>query len=429
MHVRPAWFAVAVAVLLGPGVEQVRAHSWLECADWKGATDTFKHGDYDVANCKGFPRPLDGGNRGVGRQAFGQDIGMDKQTTRSDASNQCHAERVDAAAYGDYPMAQYEQGGTYTLVWPAKNHAAAECTNANIPDNGLKIFASSVNPTTDPLYSEFQDNQIPATFSDDPHVNGSLDMKGYQKCPDFCTNTDKAFCHGDITIPADMTPGQYTFQWYWEFNTGQIYMTCFEVDVLEAGTGPAAVTSSPTVAGDSPAPVPVPAGPLPPRAPGSTDSACGDDLPPGTNSVDVASAPAQISTDAEFISVWLCYRSQAKYFAVVELKRASSNTHIGYTAAEVDPENTTFGEEAPRKSMLIDVSDKLSVEFDDVILKVWNVDTESYKQWQASPDAVDISSFELSVREYSIEVVYSSARALGGSAAVLASMFLLWAVL
>merc|ERR1719336_342521 len=181
---------------------------------------------------------------------------MDKQTTRSDAANQCHTGPVDAAAYGQYPMAQYKAGGTYTLVWPAKNHASAQCTGANIPDSGLKVFASAANFSADPNFSTFQANQIKASFSDVPHENGKIDMEGFQKCEDFCSNTDKAFCHGTIEIPANMAAGRYTFQWYWEFNPGQIYITCFDVNVEAAGAE--VTTAIPTIGGLTPGQTPTP---------------------------------------------------------------------------------------------------------------------------------------------------------------------------
>ena len=31
--------------------------------------------------------------------------------------------------------------------------------------------------------------------------------------------------------------GSYVFQWYWEFNAGSPYSTCFDVDVVAEGSG------------------------------------------------------------------------------------------------------------------------------------------------------------------------------------------------
>merc|ERR1719273_2655349 len=47
-------------------------------------------------------------------------------------------------------------------------------------------------------------------------------------CPRFCENTDRATCYGDFTVPTVDTSGYYTFVWYWIFNPGSPYTSCFE---------------------------------------------------------------------------------------------------------------------------------------------------------------------------------------------------------
>jgi len=393
--------AISTSVLL----VHVAAHSWLECADYRGPTAGFQFGDYDVANCMGFPRPLDGGARGVGRQAFGQDIGMDKQAQRTDASPQCHTGRVANSAYGQYPRAQYNQGGTYTLAWPAKNHAAAECTNANIPDGGLKIFASGLNPTEDPNFSTFQATEMPTSFSATtgvPHQNGAIDFEGFQKCEDFCANTDKAFCHGTMTIPADMAIGDYTFQWYWEFNTGQIYVTCFEVSIAaaEEGENPttptgAQPTSAPTVVGQPVVPTPRPTRSLDDLpAPVSDGEDC--DLPPATNTVAVYLAPSAIHANIRSFIVRLCYTATVQLVLVAELIDAQTGQSYGFGAQEVTPSSS-----ADTAIVLLTMLEQPPVGA-ATILRAWNVQTQYYRDWVETPTLTN--PYELNRREYGMTV-------------------------
>lgn len=124
-------------------------------------------------------------------------------------------------------MATYQRGQQITLAWPTKNHVAATCTNAFIPDTSLELF---VAPFTD-LEAENNWVQVPASFSDNPHQNGQMDFLGFQNCPDFCNNMDKSLCTGTFLVP-ELEDGKYTFQWRWEFNSGTTpYVTCFEANV------------------------------------------------------------------------------------------------------------------------------------------------------------------------------------------------------
>lgn len=206
-------------------LQQTFSHSWLECTKYTGDLE-----DFEPDKCEGLPRELPGG-RNVG-QTFGADIGMDFRPQAGGARCQ------GSPTTGTATQVTYEAGKTYTLAWAPKNHVAAECTNAFIPDNFLRVYMAPYNGETDPTQDQFKENQVKASFSDDPHVRGTMDMKGFQNCPKFCENTDKALCTGTITIPADATPGVYTFQWYWAFNSPtDLYATCWEAEVAE-NTGP-----------------------------------------------------------------------------------------------------------------------------------------------------------------------------------------------
>lgn len=210
--------------------QQVFSHSWLECTKYTGDLE-----DFEKDKCEGLPRPLDANGRNVGG-TFGADIGMDFRPQAGGARCQGSPGFSGPTA----GLVTYEAGKTYTLAWAPKNHVAAECTNGFIPDNFLRVYMAPFDETstTDPTQEQFKANQVPASFSDDPHVSGQVDYKGFQNCPKFCENTDKSLCTGTITIPADATPGTYTLQWYWAFNSPtDLYATCWEASIL-ANTGP-----------------------------------------------------------------------------------------------------------------------------------------------------------------------------------------------
>jgi hypothetical protein len=150
----------------------------------------------------------------------------------------CQGDAANFAANYPSGAVQYEVGGTYTLAWPPKNHVAA-CGNANIPDTFLKLHMVQYDGQSDPNQSVFRENLVKtATFTNDPHVKGRVDYKGFQKCPNFCNNRDKALCTGDFTVPEATAPGKYTFQWYWAFNGPQdLYSTCYEAEIVAKGQG------------------------------------------------------------------------------------------------------------------------------------------------------------------------------------------------
>jgi len=152
----------------------------------------------------------------------------------------------------NYPRATYEAGKVYCLAWPMKNHGAATCTNAFIPDTSTRLFHSDADATSDPTQAEFKANNVnnvlleedcdaDDTTSDEcqlgleKHVQGQMDCKGYQRSPRFCDNTDRALGTGCFQAPS--TTGNYVFQWYWEFNAGSPYSTCYDAIVVAAGAG------------------------------------------------------------------------------------------------------------------------------------------------------------------------------------------------
>ena len=109
-------------------------------------------------------------------------------------------------------MAVYEQGKTYCLAHPTKNHVAGgSCTNQYIPDTNMAIFRSSVNPTSDPDQATFKMNPMSTNYG--KHTDKTIDCLGFQRSPNFCSNTGAALATGCMKIPSDLTPGRYVFQW------------------------------------------------------------------------------------------------------------------------------------------------------------------------------------------------------------------------
>ncbi len=198
------------------------SHSWLHCVNYdKNAS--LMSGTIDNSKCMAYPRDI------TSEFVFGVDRGIDYQPANG---KPC---RTSSGL-----MVNYRKGGTYRLLWPAKNHQSDVCTNPYIPDNQLKVF---FYPTTagaqDPSLSEWaQEKYLVQDFK----KNG----KGFQNCPDFCSNTDKAPCFGDLKVPENFG-GFYKVLWYWEFNKGQIYTHCYDVEVSESDVQPSSVpkTNSP----------------------------------------------------------------------------------------------------------------------------------------------------------------------------------------
>lgn len=213
----------------------VFSHSWLYCVDYNKQA-SLKVGSIQSNFCNSFPRSTDP------TLAFGQDIGLD--FIPSPGGNVCKAPTQPSR------QTVYQQGKSYRLVWPAKNHDAEVCTNPFIPDTRLQLysFPTELN-VADPSMKDWTD---PAFLLVDFKANGG---SGFQNCPDFCTNTDRAPCFGDVKIPDNYPPGRYKMLWLWEFNPGQIYTHCFDVTIT-GNNNPPSVTPSPSVTPPSVTPSP-----------------------------------------------------------------------------------------------------------------------------------------------------------------------------
>jgi len=198
----------------------VSAHSWVQCADYGAENGRV----WNQTLCRGWPR---GYSSIFGAQGtFGQDVGYNYIPTEAAACRPTTGERYSTA----FPQASYNPGQRVCLAWPPKNHVAAKCNNPYIPDHGTKILRSGLNPTADPTLTQFRQNLV-HDFGANKNLNGT----GFQNCPQFCANNDKALCTGCFEIPSDLALGKYTFLWQWEFNSeglGDTYTTCFDVNIV-----------------------------------------------------------------------------------------------------------------------------------------------------------------------------------------------------
>jgi len=218
----------SVVGLLAMMAQQAQSHSWARCVDYHAEITGL---DYDENECTGWIRGWE--FNGVD---FGQDRGVNYQVGVGSGQNLCQS-TLSGSADSDYgypntdKIAQYKVGETVRLVWPAKNHANYECFG-NIPDTSMKLYMSpTVNPTAD-LSNSGSDNMIGLGYElvQDWHegCTPGSDGCGFMNCPRFCENTDRATCFGDFVVPAVDTSGYYTFVWYWIFNPGSPYISCYE---------------------------------------------------------------------------------------------------------------------------------------------------------------------------------------------------------
>lgn len=228
-------------------IQSLHAHSWVRCSDYKAE---ITGGDYDESQCEGWIRGWE--YDGV---TFGQDRGINYQVEVGGGQSLCQRSMTGSSS-NNYGFANtdkipsYTAGSSVRVVWPAKNHANYECFNY-IPDTSMKLFFNpNVNPSADLPNTEStmiaQGYELVKDWHDG--CSAGEDGCGFQNCPKFCENTDKATCFGDFTVPNVDTSGYYTFVWYWIFNPGSPYITCWEAYIEKSdGSTPSPVDDDQTV--------------------------------------------------------------------------------------------------------------------------------------------------------------------------------------
>jgi hypothetical protein len=194
----------------------------LHCVDYdKGAS--LLAGQIRNSNCNAFPR-------GVPNTAtFGEDRGYNYQPI---SNNACRS--------GFANIVRYQRGRSYRLLWPAKNHVAAPCTNPNINDQSLKLYLYPVShfQSSDPSFTTWTSSRY--LFFD-----FKKDGDGFQNCPDACPVVDRLPCYGDLFIPNSLPTGNYKALWVWIFNPNERFTHCFDIEVYENPTK-SPTTKSPT---------------------------------------------------------------------------------------------------------------------------------------------------------------------------------------
>ena len=202
-------------------IYETAAHSWLHCVDYD-PTALLTVGKIDSSFCRVWPR-------GISPTApFGEDRGYDYRPTDLRPCRDQYAGR----------MATYRPGQRIRLLWPAKNHVAASCTNPNIPRGKLQLYAYPVMNATqpDPTFTSWT-NALHLIYDFD--ASG----KGFQNCPDFCPQMDRVPCFGDLTFPSNLRSGIYKMIWVWNFNINEWFTHCFDVTISGTTKAP---TRTPT---------------------------------------------------------------------------------------------------------------------------------------------------------------------------------------
>ena len=95
----------------------------------------------------------------------------------------------------------------------------------------MKLFMNpNVNPTADLSNNadSMEGNGYTLVKDWQEGCTAGTDGCGFQNCPGFCQGTDDATCYGDFVVPSVDQSGYYTFIWYWIFNPGDPYISCWE---------------------------------------------------------------------------------------------------------------------------------------------------------------------------------------------------------
>ncbi len=202
----------------------VFAHSWLHCIDYDPSASLNAR---QIQNrfCNAFPR-------GIPNNAnFGEDRGYNYQPIRDKA---CRT-NFNGVVHS------FPKGKTIRLLWPAKNHVSASCTNPNIRDQSLRLYLFPVQNLnqTDPSFSTWINSQY--LFYD-----FKRDGKGFQNCPDACPEVDRLPCFGDLFFQNNMQTGLYKALWVWIFNPNERFTHCFDLRITNNPTAKAPTAKAPT---------------------------------------------------------------------------------------------------------------------------------------------------------------------------------------
>jgi len=220
-------------------------HSWVSCTDYN-IQSTNDAQVYSPSLCQGFSRGWAAAYCEGTNNAFGVDCGYNYQPGNGAVCKMPLKTNYDSSYSAQSPMATYSPGQRVCLAWPPKNHVAASCANRFIPDHGTKLYMSGPNPTSDP--TNLANLRATSTLVKDFGTNTAADQyAGFQNCPKFCQNNDKALCTGCFNLPTNLQTGAtYAFYWTWAFNADtDVYTSCWEAKIAP-NSGPAEVNQTDT---------------------------------------------------------------------------------------------------------------------------------------------------------------------------------------
>lgn len=181
---------------------------------------------------------------------FSQDLGWDRRPGKSvtegglfcdNTKQQFHANPADGYT-ATYPMARFTPGQEVIMQWPAKNHAMVgtqryvclswlrKTSLTLLFRRGVQLFIGK-GPGLGDDYSHVtsKDAWIAA--------NPGLEVT-FSNCVPNVPGVDGAPCYGTFTLPEDLQAGYYSMIWWWEFNEGEYYSTCFDANILADGVAP-----------------------------------------------------------------------------------------------------------------------------------------------------------------------------------------------
>jgi len=193
----------------------VFSHSWLHCADWHEA----------AASCKGWPRnfykrpsiPIGQESGRSSRASNDVPRGLSCDETKERINNP-----ISDGYNSEYPMAKLAAGSSFVWTWPAKNHSQVG------EQRGVQIYISRTHDGGDDFSHIISKEDWLQQHRYLTHTFSECDPPG--------PKSDMVVCKGTYMVPRRLAPGIYTFMWWWEFDPGEIYKSCADVEVLPAPT-------------------------------------------------------------------------------------------------------------------------------------------------------------------------------------------------
>jgi len=328
-------------------VENVKSHSWASCVKCTGAGSC-------VGNCQGYARNW----FTQPSNPFSQDQGWDRRPGQDvpgglfcdNTKQRAHANPADGYT-AQYPMATYSPGEQVKIQWPAKNHADVGT------QRGVQLFFG----------------RGPGLGDDFSHITSKASW--LQQYPGLTTTfsncnppgpgVDGAECLGTFTVPSDLQEGIYSVIWWWEFNGGEFYSSCYDVQVTSGGGSAPPGTGN---ANDECLPSNLPAGTCPIT---SVE-------PVGTDGLAFVNAPSQIpSNSGTSFTVDIKYSASESQKVVLDILDSSGAFYGGGLGNAVD---VSAGE--GKISMTVTIATTIATSNTGVYLKVWNVRSS---QWSSDP--------------------------------------------